>query len=225
MLKVKLAGVLCVLVGLSACSPAEMPSRARTDVFPAVANMAPGQTAAQAADALNVVSYTVDVPRELLVSEADVFLPNADIVWHGDPAGDRYEQVEAIFATALDTGTAQMTSGHAVTVQIQVQMFHALTPKTRATMGGNFAMHFVMTVLDAETGAVLDGPRAIVADTAASGGRKALREEAQGLTQKVVIVARLAEVIAAKLQEVELPDDQFAISRNAFSPADLTLAQ
>lgn len=226
MLKVKVISLLCVSMALFACAPADMPSRARTDVLPvAIGETAPVPAAGVIAAELNVVRYNIDVPKALLVSEADVFLPNADIVWHGDPAGDRHAQVTAIFAAALERGTADMALGYPVMVNIEVEKFHALTPKTRATVGGNFAMWFMMTVLDAQTGAVLDGPRLVIADTPASGGRRALREEAQGITQKVVIEARLAEVIAEELLKVRVPQGAPALSRNAFSPADLTLAQ
>lgn len=223
MIKVKLLGVLCVSMGLSACATAEMPSRAQTDLFPAVAGQV--QDVAFSAADLTVVGYDIVVPKTLLASEADVYLPNADIVWHGDPAGDRHAQIAAIFDTAFQRGTAQLTGDHPVTVHLEVTEFHALTPKTRATFGGNFAMHFVMTVVDATTGAIVYGPTAIKADTPASGGRKALQEEADGITQKVVIVAHLSEVIAGLMQQVVIPQADAVTSRNAFSPYDLTLSQ
>lgn len=223
MLKVKLLGVLCVSMGLSACATAEMPSRARTDLFPAVAS--PALDVATTAADLTIASYDIVVPKSLLVSEADVFLPNADIVWHGDPVGDRHAQIAAIFDTAFQRGTADLTGSHPVTVRLEVTEFHALTPKTRATVGGNYAMHFVMTVVDTQSGAIVLGPVAIKADTPASGGRKALQEEADGITQKVVVVARLAEVLAEQMQRVQIPQADVATSRDAFSPYDLTLAQ
>ncbi len=223
MLKVKLLGVLCVSMGLSACATAEMPSRARTDLSLAVAS--PTQDVATTAVDLTIARYDIVVPRALLVSEADVYLPNADIVWHGDPVGDRHAQIAAIFDAAFQRGTADLTGSHPVTVRLEVTEFHALTPKTRATVGGNFAMHFVLTVADARTGAIVYGPVAVMADTPASGGRKALKEEADGITQKVVVVARLAHVIAEQMQRVQIPQAEVATSRNAFSPSDLTLSQ
>ena len=227
MFKTGLVAGIGMSLALVACSPAAMPSRGQTDVLPAIA--APGAaspTEARVAADLNVVSYTVTVPRTLLVSEADVFLPNADIVWHGDREGDRYAQIEAIFAEALQTGTDDMTQGYPVIVAIEIEKFHALTPKTRATVGGNFAMHFLLTVLDANTGAIIEGPRLVIADTPASGGRKALREEAQGITQKVVIEGRLAEVLRSELQAIQvMPSALDLVSRDAFSPMDLTSAR
>ena len=192
MLKARIVMGLCASVVLFACSPAEMPSRGLNISTPAVTDMTPINQAVEAQ--YNVVGYRVSVPKSLLVSEADVYLPIADIVWHGDPDGDRYQQIQTIFETALAQSTRDMTDGRAVTVSIEIKKFHALTPKTRATVGGNFAMHFYLTVLDAETHEVLDGPRMVVADTKASGGVRALREEQKGITQKTVILAHLVEV-------------------------------
>jgi hypothetical protein len=227
MFMTRLVAGVGVSLALFACAPAQMPSRGQTDVLPAIAvPNAPTPVEARRSAALNIVGATISAPRTLLVSEADVYLPNADIVWHGDPLGDRHTQVEAMFSAALAAGTTDMTQGYPVTVQIEVKTFHALTPKTRATLGGNFAMQFYLTVLDGSTGQILDGPRLVIADTPASGGRKALREEAQGITQKVVIEARLAEVLREELQGVTVPSAPVGpMSRDVFSPMDLTLAQ
>lgn len=224
MYKAKIVAGLCVSMALFACSPAEMPSRGLNIASPSVPDVTAAKQATQTQ--YNVVSYTVSVPRSLLVSEADVYLPIADIVWHGDPDGDRYDQIKTIFETAVARSTQDVTEGRAVTVSIEIQKFHALTPKTRATLGGNFAMHFYLTVYDAVTNEILDGPRRIVADTKASGGVRALREEQQGITQKSVIIARLVEVLDQELARPGHPAvGPQAVSRNDFSPADLTLAQ
>ncbi len=219
MFKARLFSGFTAALALLACAPAEMPSRGRMGAVPDLA------TIPVRATTLNVIGFAVSVPRDLLVSEADVYLPSADIVWHGDPPGDRYAQVQAMFTAALERGTATMTEGRPVVVTVEVDTFHALTPKTRATLGGNFAMRFHLTVLDGATGAVLDGPRLVIADTPASGGRRALREEAQGITQKVVIVDRLAEVVQAELAALRLPAPLDLASRDAFSPLDLAPAQ
>ena len=197
MLKAKIIAGFVVSMALFACSPAEMPSRGLNIASPTVPDISTVRDAVQAQ--YNVVGYSVSVPRSLLVSEADVYLPIADIVWHGDPDGDRYEQIKAIFDAALAQSTQDMTQGRAVTVSVEIKKFHALTPKTRATVGGNFAMHFYLTVLDAETNEVLDGPRMVVADTKASGGVRALREEQRGITQKSVILAHLIDVFDDEL--------------------------
>lgn len=228
MFKARIVTGMCVSMALLACSPAEMPSLGLKIASPTIAEAAGSVVAQDAAvqTRYQVVNYVVSVPQSLLVSEADVYLPNADIVWHGDPDGERHQQIKAIFETALAQSTQDMTTGRAVTVAIEVQRFHALSPKTRATLGGNFAMHFYLTVYDAATNQVLDGPRMVVADTPGSGGVRALREEAQGITQKSVITARLVAVFDVELSRpgraAAVPE---MISRNDFSPADLTLAE
>jgi hypothetical protein len=133
------------------------------------------------------------------VSEANVFYPIADVVWRGEPRGDRYAQVERIFQEAAAEASGPMTHGRAVNVVIEVTRFHCLTEKTRYTVGGTHALHFTLTVTDAATGQVIDGPRAVVADIKASGGAQAIAEDQMGQTQRVVVVARLAEVIRREL--------------------------
>ena len=48
----------------------------------------------------SIAAFDVLAPRTLEVSEANLYYPIADIVWRGDPFGDRYEQIEAIFDAA-----------------------------------------------------------------------------------------------------------------------------
>lgn len=146
-----------------------------------------------------VTGFKIIVPRTLKVSEANTFKPRADIVWHGDPAGDRYQQVGDIMTAAATRATTGMTQGRAVTVDIALVKFHGVTEKTRYTIGGMHEMRFDLTVRDAATGEVLDGPRQIVADVRAAGGERALTEEAAGFTQKVVVTNRLTEVLRREL--------------------------
>lgn len=146
-----------------------------------------------------VEAVDITVPHSLKVSEANTYLPMADIVWRGDPHGDRYAQVAGILADGLRAGTIKMTEGRPVQVEIVLTRFHALTEKARYTFGGNHAIHFDLTVRDVATGAVIDGPRRVVADVKASGGARAIAEEQAGRTQRVVIVERLAQVIQSEL--------------------------
>jgi hypothetical protein len=84
-------------------------------------------------------------------------------------------------------------------VDIEVTRFHCLTEKTRYTVGGVHSLHFMLTVRDADTGVVIDGPRAVVADVKAAGGAQAIAEDDMGMTQRVVVVQRLSEVIHREL--------------------------
>lgn len=149
--------------------------------------------------AYDVRGVKVSVPRTLKVSEANVYYPLADVVWRGEPLGDRHLQVESIFDEALFRATGPMKQGRPATVEVEITRFHGVTEKTRYTMGGVYSLRFNLTVRDADTGQIIDGPRVVVADTKASGGVQALREEQMGLTQRVVVVNRLAEVLRREL--------------------------
>ncbi len=153
----------------------------------------------------DVREINVTVPDNLRVSEANMYYPIADIVWRGEPRGNRHDQVRAIFSEAFGLGTGQMKSGPAVIVDAEVQRFHSLTEKTRYSFGGVHSMRYSLTVRDAASGAVIDGPRVVVADTPASGGSRAIAEDQAGRTQRVVIVERLRasirQELSAKVEE------------------------
>ena len=153
---------------------------------------------------VEVVSVDVDVPRSLKVSEANRFLPGGDIVWRGDPPGDRYKQVQAIFETAMREGADAIEGdGVPVTLDIEVTRFHALTEKARYTVGGVHAIQFNMQLRDPETGAPLGEPHFVKADFRALGGQAAVRAEQAGLTQKKRITEHLAKVIRTELTSPE----------------------
>ena len=203
---------VALAAALGACGTIEPASRGTTE--PAALGTAIQALPAAAAPRYAVKGVTVRVPETLKVSEANLYYPIADIVWRGDPRGDRYAQVRTIFDTALARGTAAMASGTPVLVDVEVTRFHALTEKARYSMGGTYSMQFLLTVRDARTGAIIDGPREVVADTPAAGGERALAEEARGLTPKVVVTTRLAEVIATELTR---PPGQVAPKRTVLS--------
>lgn len=193
-------------LGLSACVSAHDPATRGAPVAAAIgaANSQSAGSEIDPATTYLVAQYDVEairvtVPRSLKVSEANTFKPRADIVWRGEALGDRYQQVEAIFADAMTAGTSTMQKGRKVDIEVQVTRFHALTEKTRYTIGGVHEMRFLLTVRDVVTGAVLDGPREVVADVKASGGAAAIAEDEAGRTQRVVTVERLAQVIRREL--------------------------
>ncbi|MFC3179818.1 DUF6778 family protein [Cypionkella sinensis] len=170
----------------------------------------------------DVKAVNVIVPQTLKVSEANTFHPSADIVWRGDAPGNRYAQIKAIFDTAAARSTATMHSGEPVMVDLEVVRFHCLTEKTRYTIGGVHSMHFMMTVRDATSGAILQGPRLVVADVKGAGGNRAVAEEQAGRTQKVVVTERLTEVIRRELSApvAVLPADA-VVTRFDGTPAQL----
>lgn len=149
---------------------------------------------------VQVVDYEVIVPRSLTTSEAHVYYPLVDIVWRGDPPGDRYDQVAGIFSNSLNWGMAAFNHGRRVTVTIELLKFHAISEKARYSVGGVHTIRFLMSVKDASTGAVIMAPEKVVADLKAFGGANAVRADALGQTQK----ARITQHLAGTMQQVML---------------------
>lgn len=169
-----------------------------------VATSGPGESgdAAQPAAPLptvRVVDIEVDVPRTLTVSEANLYYPRADIVWREDPYGDRYEQVKAIFETAMAEGTRDLKGDVPVELDIEVKRFHALTEKARYSIGGVHSVVFQMQLRDPKTQEPLTEPKIVEADLDGYGGQAAIDAVARGETQKVRLTRHLAQVIREEL--------------------------
>lgn len=199
-MKRMMVSMLATATLLSACVASDPVSRsANTSALPSRAVVedvaGPKVMVAQ----YDVKAVKVSVPKQLRVSEANLFYPVADIVWRGEPLGDRHMQVRRIFEEAAAKATARMTKGRAAVVEIEVTRFHSVTEKTRYTIGGTHSLHFNLVVRDATTGVVLDGPRKINADVKAAGGAQAVAEEQMGRTQRIVILERLEQVLRREL--------------------------
>lgn len=147
----------------------------------------------------DVDGVEITVPASLVASEANLFYPTADIVWRADPFGDRYAQVKSVLEEGFAAGVTGMDSGPKVVVAASLERFHSLTEKARFSVGGVHDIIVVLTVKDATTGQILEGPRRVEVAIRASGGRKAIAEDAAGNTQRAVIVAGLAEAIRRHL--------------------------
>lgn len=210
MMTAKTLTALALALGLSACAQVDTPSRGATadlPMMPTQMNLLADTAGVRVLHAqYDVEAITVSVPRDLKVSEANTFYPRADIVWRGEPRGDRYQQVSAIFTEAFARGTATMVAGRQVAVEVEILRFHCLTEKTRYTVGGTHSLKFNFTVRDVATGEVIDGPRLVVADIPAAGGARAIAEDQAGRTQRIVVVERLAEVIRRELSAPASPD-------------------
>ena len=76
------------------------------------------------------------MPRSLKVSEANTFKPRADIVWRGEALGDRYQQVEAIFADAM---TAASRGEHAQALQIWQPLAEQGDARAQYELAGMYA--------------------------------------------------------------------------------------
>lgn len=159
------------------------------DLPPAVENIA-GQN-------WRIAAFEVDVPRTLSVSEANTLKPRADIVWRGDPLGDRHTQVDALMTAALEPAFATVAGDRPVFVSILVTRFHAQTERVRySSVPSEHEIEFVLTISDAETGRILSGPRDVDLTFRAHGGNDAIAAEASGVTQAVHITGQLQAWVA-----------------------------
>lgn len=155
----------------------------------------------------SVSDVRVSVPETLKVDESNRIYPIADIVWRGDPYGNRYEQIEAIFEEGMTRGATVLHGGRKVNVDIEVMRFHAMTERARFLIGGVHSITFTITVRDAQTNEIIEMPRVVKADLDGLGGKHAIEAEHRGQTQKVRIVDHLANVIQ---NELSLPVPQMA---------------
>jgi hypothetical protein len=188
---IRVIAALAVALGVSACAAIPNDTVTRAAMIDAPQRMAPML--------LDIQTIRIDVPRTLEVSEKNRFYPGGDIVWRGEPMGDRYMQVGAIFEDAATRGTAGMNSGQPAVMDIKVVRFHALTEKARYFTGGVHAMTFTVTLRDPATGVPLSAPRRIKADLKGYGGKQAIAADQRGQTQKIRITDHLSQVIRTEM--------------------------
>jgi len=134
----------------------------------------------------NVVGVNVEVPESLTSSEENGYKPRVDILWQEDPAGDRHSQVDKLMTAALDEGVAGLTGERDVVLDVVMTRFHALTKRTRYSIGGEHEVWMYLTVRDAETGAVVEPARLIGFDERIS-PEQAMANEAKGMNQRIEI--------------------------------------
>ena len=146
-----------------------------------------------------VQDMTFAASTQLRVSESNSFYPNADVVWRGDPIGNRIEQIAAMFRTALDRNVDKMDGLVPVVVDYRLIRFHGVTERTRYSVGGVYNIEFEMTVRHALTGEILEPTRRIEADLSAPGGIAALMQDQRGQTEKVRVTDFLTQVFADEL--------------------------
>lgn len=179
----KFAVLLPLILALCACVPNGIasdppPSRALTQ------NWAAG-------------TIKVSVPQRLSVNESNAYLPSADIVWHEDATGDRRQQVGGIVKAGASRAMNGLTGARPVLIAIEVQRFHALTPRARYT--APFGRHNVLMhvqVFDQLTGRSLTPPAVIDATFLAYTGAQAVEAEEKGLTQRIRITRRIEAELA-----------------------------
>ncbi|MDA8585923.1 hypothetical protein N9L47_06565 [Rhodobacteraceae bacterium] len=140
------------------------------------------------------------VPSTLTVSEDNSVAPNANIVWRGEPLGDRRAQVAKIMKEGIEKGAAGLNGNRRVIIIASLREFHAVTPKAIVIAPG--AVHNIqynIQVVDAGTGAKLTEPTPVTADLEAFVKEAAVTAAVQGNTQRVRIVNHLARVTEAWL--------------------------
>lgn len=137
----------------------------------------------------------VVVPSDLTVSHANTFAPNADIVWHGEPFGNRRSQVAAILREGVTLGARELRGARDVTFSVTLIQFHAVTP---AAVGrAPAAVHnisYALEVLDSKTGVALTKREVIQADLEAYVGSAAVAAAINGNSQRVRIVNHIGRV-------------------------------
>ncbi len=185
---------LAAVAAMAGCAGTDIPTRLEPMNFDAT-NTIGVQTQIHNYD---IRSVNVVVPDELQVSEANSYYPNADIVWRGEPFGDRHEQLRAMFQDAADSVAPMVHGSVPVNITLVLERFHGVTEKTRFSVGGYYSVHFIMTVTDAETGTVIEGPVRIEGSLAAPGGEAALELDRAGQTEKVRVSAYLRQLFYAE---------------------------
>jgi hypothetical protein len=165
------------------------------------------QVAPQVVRDYSLHSIRFAVPADMTVSEANSYYPIADIVWRGDPMGNRSQQINEIFQTSIRAAGQNMNGSIPVTVDIELIRFHSLTERTRFSVGGVNSIKFNMTIRNAETGEVLEQSRLLNGDFAALGGRAAIAADNQGQGQKVRITAHLTSLFARELTGLAVPSN------------------
>lgn len=195
-----MTSIRMILLGLvaatvSACSSMDVASR-----------NAPLDVPALSADAqvvernYAVQNITFTAPEDLSVSERNWYYPLADIVWRGDPVGDRKEQIGAMFYTAAQRGVMQQEGAVPVILDIELIRFHGVSERTRFSVGGNYNIVFWLSVRHAETGVLIEDARKVVLNLSAPGGSAAILAEQRGQTEKVRVTDYLTQVFKDEIR-------------------------
>ena len=151
-----------------------------------------------------LASVEVKIPEKMKVNEdGNVRVPPpGELVWWGDPPGDRKAQVRALLSDAATAGAQDALTGtKPVVFRVKVNRFHALTPLARSTgiQLGVHSLNFDFEVVDAATGEVLVVEKGVNADLRAFSGTQAILAEQQGQGQKIRIQTRVAQVVRSWL--------------------------
>jgi hypothetical protein len=150
--------------------------------------------------AWRVADIVVVAPASLTTTEENSLAPNADIVWHGEPRGDRRLQAARIVEDGLRAGSAALNGRTPVRLQAQLNHFHGITPV--ALNQAPAAVHnisYILQVVSLSTGDTLFGPETIQADLPALTQSAAAVAAANGISERQRIVDHIAETTAGWL--------------------------
>jgi len=149
----------------------------------------------------NDAAVIVRVDPELTVSQnPEAYFPLAQIDWWEDPEGDRHAQVQNIMHTALHQGVAYLNGSRPVVFDVDVDLFHALTPRAREDgLWGWHDISYTVEIRDARDGAILVHRQRLYADLKAFQRADATASQARGESQKSRITAHVARSIRAWL--------------------------
>ncbi len=196
-IKMKMLKILTISMlglGVAGCATVDTVSRNAPIDVPAF-----GTESRVVARSYAIEDMTFSTFEDLTVSEANSYYPNADVVWRGDPVGNRIEQVAAMFRTATTRNQDRLEGDLPVIVDFQLVRFHGVTERTRFSVGGVYNIVFNMSVRNALTGEIIEEPRLIEADLSAPGGIAALMQEQRGQTEKVRVTDFLTQVFSDEL--------------------------
>lgn len=142
----------------------------------------------------------VTVPVTATTTELNTFAPTADIVWHGEPPGDRKAQVAALIDEGVRLGARGLGGVQPVTIAVLVERFHGVTPLAVARApAAVHSISYTMQIFDSSTGAELTPVIPVRADLEALVGPAAITAAMQGRDQRSRIVAHIAAVTAGLL--------------------------
>jgi hypothetical protein len=194
----RLVPLAAVVLAVAGCARVEAPSRNMPLDIPALGSVAGEEGVVARNYALEEVRAVV--PAELRVSERNSYYPFADIVWRGDPVGDRHAQIAALFREAGDRLAAPAGDGQRpVIAEVTLLRFHGVTERTRYSVGGVYGIRFMLAVRDAATGELIEPPRLVATSLPAPGGQAAVELERAGQTERVRVIDHLAFAIAREL--------------------------
>lgn len=152
---------LALLAGLALAGPAvgEPVNAALSGAGPVL----PAQSGPRVASRHAVGAVRIALAPHLRPQGAESLFPSTDIP--GKAAwSDPKAQVATVFAAAAEQATQGMVTGEDVVLDLLVTRFDMAGGLDRATIGQGHDLRFDLTIRDAGTGAVLDGPIPIVAD-------------------------------------------------------------